>query len=255
LNTLIEALKTFESISLEQMEDVKLMDRVDKKFIFNCSQLPLFLNTLSDSYRILEINDLRMFNYASTYFDTLDFELYRQHHCGKLNRYKIRCRNYVESKLNFFEIKLKNNKGRTQKNRIYHVLKGAIIEGEAKEYLETTTQLLASNYQAVLWIYYTRLTLVNRFSAERVTVDTNLHYQTREAEIKILHLLIAEVKQEKSTPSAFTDLMKNNHGREGFMSKYCFGISSLITGIRKNNFKSSLFHFNKLHNYAISSHK
>ena len=118
MNTLTDTLNSLESISLKEMDNVKLMDRVDTKYIFSIQQLPLYLNAIKENYRVLEVNDYRMINYESLYFDTKDFEFYRQHHSGKMNRYKIRFRKYVESDLNFFEIKLKSNKGRTIKNRI-----------------------------------------------------------------------------------------------------------------------------------------
>ena len=236
------------------MDNVNLMDRVDTKYIFNIQLLPFYLNLIKANYRVLEINNYRMVNYQSLYFDTQDFQLYQQHHCGKINRYKIRSRKYVESDLNFFEIKLKSNKGRTIKNRINYQQTDEVIKDKAQEFLENKTSLTAANYSSVMWINYTRITLANRFSAERVTIDTNLHFKTKDAEKKIYNLVIAEVKQEKSMQSAFVLLMKDNHIREGFMSKYCFGISSLVEGIRKNNFKQQLIQFNKLQQHAITNH-
>lgn len=235
------------------MDNVKLMDRIDTKYIFSAHHLPLYLDAIKGTYRVLEVNSYRMINYESLYFDTKDYELYRQHHCGKMNRYKIRFRKYVESNLNFFEIKLKSNKGRTIKRRINYVQAYEKIKHKAKEFLEKETCLDAANYCAVLWINYTRITLVNRFSPERVTIDTNLHFKTHNSEKKIQNLVIAEVKQEKSMQSAFACLMKSNHIREGFMSKYCFGISYLVNGVRKNNFKSQLTQYNKLQSNATTS--
>ncbi len=255
MNTLTDTLNSLESISLKEMDNVKLMDRVDTKYIFSIQQLPLYLDAIKENYRVLEVNDYRMINYESLYFDTKDFEFYRQHHNGKMNRYKIRFRKYVESNLNFFEIKLKSNKGRTIKNRINYKQTDEIIKDKAQVFLEKNTHLSATCYSAVMWINYTRVTLVNRFSTERVTIDTNLHFKTKDAEKKIHNLVIAEVKQEKSRQSAFVRLMKNNHIREGFMSKYCFGISSLVEGIRKNNFKRQLIQFNKLQQHATTSHE
>ena len=56
-------------------------------------------------------------DYKSLYYDTEDWKFYLDHHNGRVNRNKIRFREYVGSKLTFLEIKLKNNKGKTIKKR------------------------------------------------------------------------------------------------------------------------------------------
>ena len=105
----------FLPISLEEMDRVKLMDRTDTKFVFHISELSELLQSISQDYFILDMKGLRAHAYETLYLDTVDFDLFRNHHNGKLNRYKIRYRNYKESALAFFEIKFKNNKGRTSR--------------------------------------------------------------------------------------------------------------------------------------------
>src|SRR6185369_14319183 len=111
-------LNTFEPITLSEMSDKMLMSRVDTKYVFPQSELPLFLEQIKDDYRVLDVNNVRMSRYESLYFDTENLDLFHKHHRGRSNRHKIRYRKYVESDLNFFEIKFKNNKGRTIKNRV-----------------------------------------------------------------------------------------------------------------------------------------
>src|SRR5687767_7859268 len=118
IDSISEALLQFAPISLDEMDGVKLMDRTDTKFLFKAEQLPAFLEQLATSYRVLEINDRRICRYETLYFDTADFQLYLCHQNGKLNRYKVRFRRYVESDVSYFEVKLKNNKGRTIKTRV-----------------------------------------------------------------------------------------------------------------------------------------
>ena len=95
----------FDPITLKEMDGVKLMDRTDTKFTFNISNLPSILEAAKAHYRILDIEGNRISRYKTLYFDTDDFNLYNEHHCGKLNRYKIRHRTYVESNLGFLEVK------------------------------------------------------------------------------------------------------------------------------------------------------
>ena len=81
------------------------MNRTDIKFVFAESELPFFLEQLKTDYRVLDVEGFRMSRYESLYFDTENFDLFHHHQRGKANRHKIRYRRYVESDLNFFEIK------------------------------------------------------------------------------------------------------------------------------------------------------
>jgi hypothetical protein len=108
----------FESISLAEMENVKLMSRTDAKFVIPLGMLGAILEDLRPHYRLLEVNGHRFADYETLYFDTDTLQLYHDHQSGRLNRYKIRQRNYLQSNLIFTEVKFKNNKGRTVKTRV-----------------------------------------------------------------------------------------------------------------------------------------
>ncbi|MBK6987513.1 MAG: VTC domain-containing protein [Bacteroidetes bacterium] len=111
MENLDNILSAFDPISLKQMDGVSLQDRLDTKFMFKDSLLPALLERMKENYFVLEIKGKRYNHYETLYFDTSDFGLYLRHHNGRVNRYKFRSRRYVESDLNFFEIKFKNNKG------------------------------------------------------------------------------------------------------------------------------------------------
>src|SRR5690349_10066554 len=140
------------------MDSVKLQDRVDTKFMFKENILEMILKGMLNDYRILEVANHRYSNYETLYFDTDDFSLYRQHHNGKLNRFKFRSRKYVESDLHFFEVKFKSNKGRTVKERIKHHEIVKDLEGKAKEFLVEASGHDAGNYKAKIWVNYRRHT-------------------------------------------------------------------------------------------------
>src|SRR5437868_6547196 len=103
-------LSQYQPVSLQEMDNVKLMDRTDLKFVFSHRDLPDILIEVMPHYRSLEASGVRISRYETLYYDTVNFELYNRHHSGKMNRYKIRSRKYVESDLHFFEIKYKNNR-------------------------------------------------------------------------------------------------------------------------------------------------
>lgn len=231
---------SFTPISLEKMDKVKLMDRTDTKYVFTLAQLPILLAELKLDYHIVDINGNRISRYESLYFDTKKFDLYHCHHRGKPNRFKIRFRKYVESEICFFEVKFKNNKGRTIKDRVKQKQINNTINGKAEILLKEKTPLLPIHLEPKLWVNYSRITLVNKNSPERVTIDIDLNFKNNEQTISIKNLVIAEVKQNKAFSSAFTKLMKKYHIREGSISKYCFGVISLFKKIKHNNFKPDL---------------
>lgn len=235
-----EILNSFQPISLEQMDNVKLMDRTDTKYVFHNRLLPEILQALQHDYKVLDINGNRVSRYESLYYDTPDFELYHKHQRGKLNRYKIRFRKYVESNLHFFEVKFKNKKGRTIKTRVKQPKIENTIHTKAQDLLTTQTPFEAHTLEPKLWVNYSRITLVNNNSPERVTIDVNLQFATENQLKEIANIVIAEVKQDKASSSAFINLMKEKHIREGSISKYCYGVIHLFNHIKHNNFKPAI---------------
>lgn len=236
-STYIDILNHIEPINLSEMDRVSLMDRVDSKYVFHINQLPRFLEELKHDYQVLDVNSTRISRYESLYFDTPDFALYHFHQRGKFNRFKFRIRKYVESNLFFFEIKFKNNKGRTFKNRIVNNEFDYEANELINEFLHKNTQYGISDLEQKIRVDYSRITLVNRKIAERVTIDLNLTFIQDGLSQTLETFVIAEVKQNKASISPFVQLMHKNHIREGSISKYCLGVMNLYPHLRANNFK------------------
>lgn len=240
LETPLHILQLFKSITLSEMDNVKLMNRTDTKFIFPLSQFDEIMSEIKDNYRILEIAGKRLCRYETLYYDTTEFELYKEHHSGKLNRYKIRHRTYVDSKTGYLEVKFKNNKGRTIKTRISQQEVPYTWEGASEAFLDKSLPFKPQVLEPVIWINYNRYTLVNNNGKERLTIDVDLEFVKDSHSQKLDKLVIAEVKQEKRKASPFMTVMKKHHIREGSISKYCMGIAMTCSGIKQNNFKSKL---------------
>lgn len=222
------------------MDSVALMNRTDVKFAFSRERLPEFLEQLSKDYYVLDVNGHRISRYESLYFDTIKFDLYFSHHRKKPARYKIRCRKYVESDLHFFEVKFKNNKGRTIKDRVKQQLIDGKIVDVAESLLKEKTPISANDLEAKFWVNYSRITLVNKHAAERVTIDLNLTFKNTEQEKEIEDVVIAEVKQDKQVSSKFLEMMKQYRIRKVSLSKYCFGVINLYNTLKHNNFNKNL---------------
>jgi hypothetical protein len=242
--------QAFLPITLAEMDSVKLMDRTDVKYLFSVGELPTILERLQIDYTILDINNVRICGYETQYYDEFpELTLYSKHQAGFSNRYKVRTRNYVGSNLQFFEVKFKNNQGRTLKIRIKtQHFDNQIIGNRESDFLRSKSNLIPQNLQGVLWVNYRRITLVSRHTPERLTIDLELSFKSNDTEKKYPEIVIAEVKQDKVKYSPFIELMKEMGIRKGSISKYCFGIISLYQGVKQNHFKPHLLKLSKIIN-------
>ncbi len=241
-------LQAFDPISLDEMDRVKLMNRIDTKFVFKVEQVSEILQEATDLYRILEIDGKRLFLYETLYLDTLDNQMYLDHHNGKLNRYKVRFRNYVDSNKIFLEIKYKTNKGRTIKKRIKRKEIDTLDSKKAKKYVEENSPYLYETLEPKMWSKFWRLTLVHKSVNERITVDLNLSYYYHSEEKDMSIISIAEVKQDISgETSDFIRILQSRRIYPTSFSKYCFGRNLLNRDLKQNRFKTRLLTLNKLH--------
>ena len=249
-----KALALFSSHSLTDLNDAKLMNRVDSKFMLPIACLPEVLNLLKQHYSVLEIDENRVSTYQNKYLDTQDMTLYNNHHNGKLNRYKVRRRRYVDTDTEFLEVKLKNNKKRTIKNRI-QTTEQADDAKRCAQFIDQQIQtnmneLNSENLMVSQQSGYRRIALANEAEAERLTLDFDLWYQNINAsnKVKLPGFFIAELKQKKkSKRSPFYQMMSANNIIPMAFSKYCIGCALLYkSSIKSNRFKPILSHIEKL---------
>ncbi len=250
-NKIDELVKDLQPVSLSEMDGVKLMDRTDSKFILAFDNLIPVLKNLSDQYRILTINKLRVFNYRTDYFDTPELSMYTDHHNGKLNRFKIRQREYVESNIRFVEVKYKSNKGRVIKDRIEKSCKDQVA---FKGFISSHTPYDPNALSVILTNRFNRLTLVNLKLQERVTLDFNLSFTDENHMARLNGLAIIEIKQNRlNMQSPVFKSLKECCIRRQSMSKYCIGVSLLNRHYKLNNFKKTVNLINQLSHVEISA--
>lgn len=231
------------------MDEVSLMDRTDTKFVFEFDKLFDLLGKVQPYYKALEINSNRFANYKTDYLDTLKFGMYTAHQNGKLNRFKVRFREYVGSNLSFLEVKFKNSKGKTIKSRIKSwVDHNVSIQEEEEKFLKTSTPFDINDLQKVLTNNFSRITLVSKTDKERLTIDFNLQFVNSEKDIELSNLVIAEVKQEKvNRTSKVMQVLKEMGIREASFSKYATGAAILYPHLKYNKFKQNILFLNKIH--------
>ena len=238
----------FSPITLAEMESVKLMNRIDTKYIVSVRRLPEILDEVKDNYKILEIDQQRELLYRTTYYDTPDYDMYTAHQNGKLNRFKIRTREYAVSKIHFLEVKFKNNRGRTLKERVKRIDGDLEFHENEANFLADSAPFTVDDLIPKLWNKFTRLTLVHKTTQERLTIDFDLSFTNEKEEgVEVPHLSIIEVKQDKYTAdSDIIKVLRKKHINEMRISKYCIGTAMLNPWIKRNRFKVKLLAIDKL---------
>jgi len=246
VSNLPQIVADFSPISLDEMDDVKLMSRTDTKFAFKANKMPLLLQKLLPFYRVLAIDGALIHDYKSLYYDTDNRKFYLDHHNGRVNRNKIRFREYVGSKLTFLEIKRKNNKGKTIKKR----MRVNAISNELSEKQQNYIEKIIGRpmeVNAKQWINFSRITFVHKTQKERLTIDVNLTFENSNEKGDMKHIVIAEVKQERmSRSSDFMRIAKEMYILPIRISKYCLTTLALNPELKKNRFKEKVLFINKL---------
>lgn len=241
-------IQEFSSIDLEGLKRVSLLKRFDTKYLLHKDSLEKFLDSILSEYFVLEIKKQRSFKYETLYFDTECFKFYEEHHNKKKNRYKIRMRYYVDSGSTFFEIKHKNNKGKTTKHRLPILKISDHFSGEMINFIKEKTCLENYNFNPALFTVYDRITLVKKDFSERVTIDTDLHFKRGFAESRPFNDLVI-IEQKRSRENHSSNLVERTikaFGRKERFSKYCMGSSYLYPDHTKNNFKAQLKKIDKI---------
>ena len=245
-----ELLKPFETITLEEMKSVKLMNRTDTKFVTNTSKLYQLLKMAQQDYYVQVIDGERNLDYDTTYFDTTAFDMYNMHQSGHLNRQKIRFRTYCINHLQFMEVKTKNNHGRTKKKRI-EVSDMDRNDEEKRQFLHKHLRYDVEKLQPVLSNHFSRVTLVNKGMTERLTIDTglNFHNVLNGSDKDMGQLVVIELKRDGLVYSPVLQMLRKLRIQPHGFSKYCMG--SALTGqdhLPVNRFKCKLIEINKLVN-------
>ena len=249
MNNMREILNQFEPITLEQMSDVRLMNRTDTKFVTTLAKLHQLLQMAQADYYVQEIGGERNLEYDTTYFDTTAFDMYNQHQWGHTNRQKIRFRTYVSSNLQFMEVKTKNNHGRTKKKRM-EVTDMDVLEDEKREFLAKHLRYGADTLIPAINNHFSRITLVNKGKTERLTIDSALRFNNLVSgeQLDMGPLVIIELKRDGLVFSPVLEMLRQLRIHPHGFSKYCMGSALTNPGLQVNRFKRKLIEVNKILN-------
>ena len=257
-----DILTKYEPITLAEMKGIRLMNRTDTKFVTTTERLKELFAMARAAYRAQEIDGRRVARYYTVYFDTEECDMFHVHQCGVLNRQKLRIRSYVDSGLNFLEIKTKNNHRRTKKQRVsvddfdplsprYDVISTNADDANHNEYVDFVNSHLrygADMLTPQLENRFNRITLVNNNKTERLTIDTDLrfHNLTTGKDMSFDGIAIIELKRDGLVYSPIVDMLLDLRIKPMGFSKYCMGSAFTNDTLRHNRFIERMHTVGKL---------
>lgn len=241
-------IEAFETISLKEMGKVRLMNRVDTKYITTVDKIEDLLRAASREFYIQEIGGRSNMPYYTRYYDTPAKDMYYQHQRGKKCRQKIRVRLYEDTEAQpFIEIKSKSNKGRTSKKRV------KMAAGEAlpayQQFIDENSRYSTSALLPAIENHFFRITLVNRDKTERITIDTNLefHNLTTDRRVSLPAIGIIEWKRDgQNVKSSLGRLLRELRIHPNGFSKYCIGMAVTDPALKQNRLKEKIRKISKL---------
>jgi hypothetical protein len=252
-----EILNEYDSITLDEMRSIRLMNRIDTKFVTTVPMLRQLLLLARDDYFVQESQGERISPYYTLYFDTPDCKMYNRHEAGHLSRQKVRVRSYVNAGLNFLEVKTKNNHGRTKKKRIEALnfdpenhsifnVQSSLFSDFLQTYLKYPQQSLVRQVEN----RFDRITLVNKAKTERLTIDTNLRFHNISTNNYrfMEELVVIELKRDGLQPSPILPLLTKLRIHPHGFSKYCIGSALTNADLRRNRIKPRLHSVEKILN-------
>jgi hypothetical protein len=242
-----EAAAMVEPIGLaELMGLAELQTRVDRKYFVPAEVFRRMIAELAGGLQVLEIDGRRSFGYESIYFDTPEWDSYRDHVQRRRQRFKARTRTYTDSGECMFEVKLKGARGETVKKRVPHpVRESGELTGAALAHLRSALDQvyrrdLPSRLCPMLATTYRRTTFVSRTGDVRLTCDVGLTCLDVRHEVRDLGTHVLVESKSAGRGSAPDDILRRLGVRPASVSKYCVGVAALHPELPSNPWHRTL---------------
>lgn len=223
-----------------------MLERIDNKYIIRSDRLKLALESLSDKFDVLEIDERRSFGYATRYFDDALRRGYYDHHQRRRKRCKARIRHYLDADFSFLEVKVNDQRSQTTKRRLQ-------VDAPLTELDEPCMEFIRGCYrnsygdefqrqlQPVILIKYHRTTLVAKEGGERLTIDTALEFRSDQCSRHVRpDMCIIETKSARGNGIADKVLRALHVQPTRRVSKYCLGMAVTGQVARWNGFLPAL---------------
>lgn len=241
-------LTSFQPISLDETNrTARLQERIDRKYVIYRDLFSAIADELAENYFVMEVNGKQILRYDTVYFDTADLLCYRSHLQSRRLRFKVRSRRYHDDGRCVFELKYKNARGRTLKERMdYPWQTHGSVDEEAKAFVTSTLLRryrmdFASELSRALDVSFHRVTLVNPAAGHRITCDFDLSSRTvngGETQLGGGYMILETKGGFELSP---TDLLLRSYRQRPIRcSKYCLGLGSSDSRVKNNHLRPVL---------------
>lgn len=230
------------AIGLEDLnERAALQERIDVKYIVTLTELTTLVERIAPGYTALEIGGRRAFRYRTTYYDTDDMLLVREHVQQRRRRFKCRKRLYLDSDCSVFEVKLKGTRGRT----IKHAMACCPADEMQADEIAFLHEHLRRAYERELEVALhpslvvacRRMTIVAPHLGERLTIDLDVDFGLGRLDER---LAIVESKSRRGGAAVDRALLGMGVRPVKGCSKYLLGMSLTRDAVRDNNLRPLL---------------
>jgi hypothetical protein len=245
-----EMLGGFQTVGLDRVVKLVTDQRIDTKFLLREGQAFDLISELAGHYRVLDIDGRRFTKYRTQYFDTESFVLFRRHHVGAANRYKVRSRTYLNTNLAFVEIKRKSRRGVTTKTRWPTAHFETALQSDSKHFVDRNCQIDSSALLPSLLNGFDRICFVSATAPERLTLDLGVEFEVEAGRVRLSRVAVAELKQQRNghnlRDTVFLERMRAMGIRPTGFSKYCMGLLLTRGHVKHNLFKPQLKRLERL---------
>ncbi len=228
---------------------MSFLERIDTKYLVNVKDVADIIKELEKDYYVLNIKDIRLFNYDNVYMDTKALDFYYAHERGDQVRVKVRTRNYVDSNLCFFEYKHKEGKlirkfryqadpklfGKMDEEaqHFFQSIYGSLMEGATK-----------IEVGPIMKTTYKRFTLCSKHGDERITIDLDLSFEDpnnkASKKIELPQVAIIESKASSENSRSAKIMKKFGVKKAWGCSKYCLGLIYFGMVTSEKRFKDTI---------------
>ena len=239
-------LGSLQPVDLGELEaTAALLTRRDRKYVVPLETAAQLVERLGDAGRVLEIGGRRSFRYESVYFDTPQGASYLAAARRRSRRYKVRTRSYLDAGRCLLEVKTRDPRGRTVKERLEHPI-------ELRDHLDPHGRAFVRRcpligdqdriLEPALTTRYARTTLLVGADPARVTIDTDVEARTPDGRLVVLvGMAIVETKSG-GPPSAADRALWSLGRRPTRVSKYCTSLAALRPELPSNKWTQALRH-------------
>lgn len=246
--SLLERLARLDPVDLAGLDEAAaLLVRRDRKYIVPLPVAGRLVEEVAGAGRVLEIAGRRSFRYESVYFDTPEGASYLAAARRRPRRYKVRTRSYLDAGRCLLEIKSRDPRGHTVKERLEHGIELRDRLDAAGRAFVGACPLVGRDVLAlapVLATAYARSTLliVDGPCVARLTIDTGLEARTPDGRlVALVGMAIVETKTGGPPSPADRVLWDLGH-RPTRVSKFCTSLAALRPELPANRWTRALAH-------------